>query len=196
VGASAVTEQDRADEARWNEFELSPRIRTFPYFRGWLCSSCRSTNSPRLDDEHPQPALRDADRARQPESPSRWCAEAHRTLKDSQSPGLRAPGLGAASTRDLAGPQPERPAREIHPSHGNAREDAVREHLRRIRCRHPELYAELMAKRAKRLERWHADVARRRLERSRRWGKARWASRYRGQHGVWPGAALERTGKL
>ena len=62
----------------------------------------------------------------------------------------------------------------------------VREHLRRIQRRHPDLFAALMAERGKRLEAWHADVARRRLERSRRWGKHRWAARYKAQHGTWP----------
>jgi hypothetical protein len=62
----------------------------------------------------------------------------------------------------------------------------VREHLRRVRRTHPNLFAELMAERRRRLDLWHADVARRRAERSRRWGKHRWASRYRAQHGVWP----------
>lgn len=65
----------------------------------------------------------------------------------------------------------------------------VREHLRRIRRVHPELYANLMAERQNRLDRWHADVARRRLERSRRWGKQRWAARYHSEHGEWPWAS-------
>ena len=62
----------------------------------------------------------------------------------------------------------------------------VREHLRRIRQRHPELHAELMAERHRRLDRWHADVALRRRERSRRWGRHLWARRYKALHGVWP----------
>jgi hypothetical protein len=62
----------------------------------------------------------------------------------------------------------------------------VREHLRRIRQRHPELYAELMVERRRRFDCWHADVSRRRLERSRRWGKHRWALQYRAAHGAWP----------
>lgn len=72
----------------------------------------------------------------------------------------------------------------------------VREHIRRIRLLHPELYSDLMAERARRLARWHADVSRRRLERSRRWGKRRWSSRYRNQHGEWPWASLWRDGSL
>jgi hypothetical protein len=72
----------------------------------------------------------------------------------------------------------------------------VREHLRRIRRNHPNLFGELMAERSRRLDVWHHDVARRRLERSRRWGKSRWTSRYKVEHGEWPWAALARTGKL
>lgn len=72
----------------------------------------------------------------------------------------------------------------------------VREHMRRIRNRHPELYAELMTERNERLDRWHADVSKRRLERSRRWGKARRATRYKAERGEWPWAALARTGRL
>ena len=45
----------------------------------------------------------------------------------------------------------------------------VREHLRRFQSRHPELFADLKDERQRRLETWHLDVARRRLERSRRW---------------------------
>jgi hypothetical protein len=72
----------------------------------------------------------------------------------------------------------------------------VREHLRRIARRHPELYASLMDERRRRFERWHLDVAERRRERSRRWGKRRWAYRYKARTGNWPWEILGRGGGL
>jgi len=62
----------------------------------------------------------------------------------------------------------------------------VKEHLRRARRRQPEVYAAVMAHRLGQFERWHAAVADARKERSRRWGKRRWAARYRAERGCWP----------
>jgi hypothetical protein len=66
------------------------------------------------------------------------------------------------------------------------RPSTIKTHLRRIRRRHPGLYAEVMAHRSRAFERYHATVAEARRERSRRWGKRRWAARYRAEHGRWP----------
>jgi DNA-binding Lrp family transcriptional regulator len=62
----------------------------------------------------------------------------------------------------------------------------VKEHLRRARRRDPEVYAAVMAHRRAQFDRWHAAVADARRERSRRWGKRRWAVRYRADRGSWP----------
>lgn len=63
---------------------------------------------------------------------------------------------------------------------------SVATQLRRIARRHPELWAAISVERSRRLVTWHAQVQEHRRERSRTWGKRRWASRYRAAHGVWP----------
>jgi hypothetical protein len=64
--------------------------------------------------------------------------------------------------------------------------NTVRTHLRRIQAGHPELWAEIATERAARFQRWHQDVALRRRDRSRLWGKRRWAARVRRETGRWP----------
>ena len=66
----------------------------------------------------------------------------------------------------------------------------LREHLRRVAQRHPDLHAGFMAERERRLTRWHRAVAEARRERSRRRGKRRWAREYLTRHGSWPWEAL------
>lgn len=62
----------------------------------------------------------------------------------------------------------------------------VHTHLRRIRRRHPTLYAALMAERHRQLKERHAAVVEERRIRSLRWGRRRYAGRYRTKHGDWP----------
>lgn len=64
--------------------------------------------------------------------------------------------------------------------------DTVKTHLRRSRARDPELYQRVMTVRRGQFAAYHAAVAGARRERSRQWGKRRWAARYRSEHGAWP----------
>jgi hypothetical protein len=62
----------------------------------------------------------------------------------------------------------------------------VATHLRRIRRNHPALFAEVWAVRQRQLESWRTQAEAARRERSRLWGKRRWAAKYRRLHGHWP----------
>ena len=62
----------------------------------------------------------------------------------------------------------------------------VKEHMRRLRRSRPDLYGAVMEHRRGAFAKWHAAVAEDRRERSRRWGRRRWAARYRAEHGSWP----------
>jgi IS30 family transposase len=76
------------------------------------------------------------------------------------------------------------------------RPSTVKEYLRRLRRSDPAIYREVMTHRREQFRRYHAAVAELRRERSRRWGKRRWAARYRREHGVWPweGRPVPRAG--
>ena len=62
----------------------------------------------------------------------------------------------------------------------------VKTQLRRVRLRHPELYAAVMAIRAQQFETYHRFVSEARRERSRKWGRRRWIARFRRQYGRSP----------
>ena len=62
----------------------------------------------------------------------------------------------------------------------------VHTHLRRVRVRHPTLYDAVMAERRRQLAARHHAVLTKRRERSLRWGRRRYAARYRQSHGRWP----------
>jgi transposase len=62
----------------------------------------------------------------------------------------------------------------------------VHTHMRRIRARHPNLYDAVMAERRRQLDERHAAVVEERRERSLRWGRRRYAARFRQTHGRWP----------
>lgn len=59
-------------------------------------------------------------------------------------------------------------------------------HLRRIRQRHPCVYAALMDERRRQLAERHAAVVDERRLRSLRWGRRRYAASYRATSGEWP----------
>lgn len=63
---------------------------------------------------------------------------------------------------------------------------SVATHIRRIRCRHPELHAAIFAERSARLGRWRDQDTDYRRRRSQRWGKQRWAAQYKQANGRWP----------
>jgi hypothetical protein len=62
----------------------------------------------------------------------------------------------------------------------------VHTHLRRIHRRHPDLYASIMAERRLQLAARHEAIVEERRLRSLRWGRRRYAARYREAHGRWP----------
>ena len=62
----------------------------------------------------------------------------------------------------------------------------VHAHLRRIRMSHSDLYQGIMAERRAQLASRHAAVQDERRLRSLRWGRRRYAVRYRREHGRWP----------
>jgi predicted metal-dependent phosphoesterase TrpH len=64
--------------------------------------------------------------------------------------------------------------------------NTVKTHVARLRSRHPELYREVMAHRRAAFRAYHVAMTVERLERSRRWGRRRWAATYRDLHGEWP----------
>jgi hypothetical protein len=68
----------------------------------------------------------------------------------------------------------------------------VSTHLARIRRLHPELYTALMAERHRQLAARHALVLEERRRRSLRWGRRRYAARFRAEHGAWPSEVMEK----
>jgi len=70
--------------------------------------------------------------------------------------------------------------------------NTVKTHIRRLSRRHPELYRQVMARRQAAFADYHAGMAMERRERSRQWGKHRWASRYRAEQACWPWEAFQR----
>jgi len=64
--------------------------------------------------------------------------------------------------------------------------NTVKMHLARLRSRDPQLYANVMEHRRAAFREYHEAIAIERLERSRRWGRRRWAARFRPDHGEWP----------
>jgi hypothetical protein len=90
----------------------------------------------------------------------------------------------------VSGPEfqyPERPVTVgvVAAAFGLSR-STVASHLRRIRRNHPNLFAEIWSVRQGQLESWRNQAAAARRERSRLWGKRRWAAEYRRLHGHWP----------
>jgi transposase len=62
----------------------------------------------------------------------------------------------------------------------------VHRHLGRVRRRHPELYAQVMAERKRQLAARHSRVVAGREYRSLLWGRRGYAARYRDEDGAWP----------
>jgi hypothetical protein len=62
----------------------------------------------------------------------------------------------------------------------------VHTHMRRVRVGHPELYRSVMLERRRQLGARHRAVLEERRERALRWGRRRYAARYRQTHGRWP----------
>ena len=62
----------------------------------------------------------------------------------------------------------------------------VHTHLRRLRERHPDVYAAVMAERAQQLARRHKDVLLRDAAHSRRWHRKQANRRYHARYGYWP----------